>query len=58
MKNDLTCGVVRDLLPNYIDGLLCVESRQAVDQHLAGCSACTAALARSEERRVGKECRL
>ena len=45
MKNDLTCGVVRDLLPNYIDGLLCVESRQAVDRHLADCSACAAALA-------------
>ena len=44
MKNDLTCGVVRDLLPNYIDGLLCVESRQAVDRHLADCSACAAAL--------------
>lgn len=45
MKNDLTCGVVRDLLPNYIDGLLCGESRQAVDRHLAGCSACADALA-------------
>ena len=22
MKNDLTCGVVRDLLPSYIEGLL------------------------------------
>ena len=45
MKNDLTCGVVRDLLPNYIDGLLCVESQQAVDRHLASCSACADALA-------------
>ena len=45
MKNDLTCGVVRDLLPNYVDGLLCGESRQAVDQHLAGCSSCAAVLA-------------
>lgn len=45
MKNDLTCGVVRDLLPNYIDGLLCGESRQAVDRHLAGCSSCAAVLA-------------
>ena len=21
MKNDLTCGVVRDLLPSYVEGL-------------------------------------
>ena len=31
MKNDLTCGVVRDLLPSYVEGLLGEESRQAVD---------------------------
>ena len=44
MKNDLTCGVVRDLLPSYVEGLLCGESRQAVDRHLSGCPACAAAL--------------
>ena len=44
MKNDLTCGVVRDLLPSYVEGLLCQESQQAVDRHLAGCSACADAL--------------
>ena len=36
MKNDLTCGVARDLLPNYVDGHLYVELRQAVDRHLTG----------------------
>ena len=44
MKNDLTCGVVRDLLPSYVEGLLGEESRQAVDRHLNGCLACTGAL--------------
>lgn len=42
MKNDLTCGVVRDLLPSYIEGLLGEDSREAVDRHLAACPACTA----------------
>lgn len=42
MKNDLTCGVVRDLLPSYVENLLCDESREAVERHLAGCPACTA----------------
>ena len=49
MKNDLTCGVVRDLLPNYVDGLLCSDSRQAVDRHLAACSACSCVLASMRE---------
>ena len=42
MKNDLTCGVVRDLLPSYVENLLGEESREAVDRHLAGCPECTA----------------
>lgn len=42
MKNDLTCGVVRDLLPSYVENLLGEESREAVDRHLETCPACTA----------------
>ena len=42
MKNDLSCGVVRDLLPSYIEGLLGEDSREAVDRHLKTCPACTA----------------
>lgn len=42
MKNDLTCGVVRDLLPSYIEGLLGEDSREAVDRHLETCPACAA----------------
>ncbi|WP_295750877.1 DUF4825 domain-containing protein [uncultured Oscillibacter sp.] len=42
MKNDLSCGVVRDLLPSYVENLLGEESREAVDRHLAGCPECTA----------------
>ena len=42
MKNDLTCGVVRDLLPSYVEGLTSQETNQAVEAHLASCPACTA----------------
>ena len=42
MKNDLTCGVVRDLLPSYVEDLLGEESREAVDRHLESCPDCTA----------------
>lgn len=43
MKNDLTCAVVRDLLPSYIEGLTSEETNQAVAGHLAVCPDCTAA---------------
>lgn len=40
MKNELTCGVVRDLLPSYVENLLGEESREAVDRHLETCPEC------------------
>ena len=42
MKNDLTCGVVRDLLPSYVEGLTSQETNQALETHLASCPECTA----------------
>ena len=40
MKNDLTCEVVQDLLPSYVDGLTSDVSNQAVEQHLKTCENC------------------
>ena len=40
MKNDLTCAVVRDLLPSYVEGLTEKETSEAVERHLEGCSQC------------------
>ncbi|MEF2590165.1 MAG: zf-HC2 domain-containing protein, partial [Blautia obeum] len=40
MKNDLTCEVVRDLLPSYVDGLTNDVSNQAVEQHIKICENC------------------
>lgn len=40
MKNDLTCEVVQDLLPCYIDHLTCDITNTAIEQHLAGCTEC------------------
>lgn len=41
MKNDLTCAVVRDLLPSYVEGLTAAETGQAVERHLSACPACS-----------------
>ena len=40
MKNDLTCAVVRDLLPPYIEGLTEEETNEAVKSHLETCLQC------------------
>lgn len=42
MKNDLTCGVVRDLLPSYVEGLTSEETNTAVEAHLSACPDCAA----------------
>ena len=43
MKNDLSCAVVRDLLPSYVDGLTSEETTRAVKEHLDSCPQCTEA---------------
>lgn len=60
MKNDLTCGVVRDLLPSYVEGLTSDETNAAVENHLAGCPDCTArrdAMAAPEESASAEQSR-
>ncbi len=42
MKNDLTCAVVRDLLPSYVEKLTAEETGRAVERHLASCPECAA----------------
>lgn len=44
MKNDLTCGVVRDLLPTYADGLTGEETNAALARHMESCENCRTAL--------------
>lgn len=36
----MNCGIVRDLLPLYEDGLCSKESRKAVEEHLKSCETC------------------
>lgn len=41
MKNDLSCAVVHDLLPSYVDGLTSEETNRAVKAHLDTCDRCS-----------------
>lgn len=49
MKNDLTCEVVKDLLPSYLDGLTSETANHAVDVHLEKCQGCQDTLNRMRE---------
>lgn len=40
MKKEPTCGIVQDLLPNYIEKLTCDETNRAVEGHMATCQDC------------------
>lgn len=44
MKNDLTCAVVQDLLPNYVESLTSPETAEAVERHIQSCPDCAARL--------------
>jgi anti-sigma factor RsiW len=41
----MTCRQVVQLLTDYLDGALSAADRVLVEEHLAGCDACTAFLA-------------
>ena len=48
MNYELPCAVVRDLLPNYLEGLTSEETNRTLEAHLAvcpDCAACKAAMA-------------
>lgn len=45
MKNELSCEIVRDLLPSYVDKLTSPQTNEAVEGHLTGCAQCRAVYA-------------
>lgn len=40
MKPELTCNIVQDLLPLYVDQLTSEETNEAIERHLEHCSGC------------------
>lgn len=50
MKTELSCNIVRDLLPSYADSLTSPETNRAVETHLADCPDCARACARMKQR--------
>lgn len=46
---DISCAVIRDLLPLYHDGVCSEDSCRLVEEHLQNCPACAAELRQYEE---------
>ena len=40
MKENISCGIIQDLLPNYVEGTISNESKELVDIHLDKCINC------------------
>lgn len=36
----ITCDVIQDLMPSYVDGILSEDSRELVEEHLKSCKEC------------------
>ena len=49
MSEIISCNIVQDLLPSYIDDLCSEESRQMVEEHLKECAKCRAMLSSMKE---------
>lgn len=49
MKNKISCYIVRDLLPTYIDGLTCEETAADIREHLGECTECSDILREMQE---------
>ena len=49
MKNKISCNVIGDLLPLYVDNVLSEDSRELVEEHLRKCESC-----RESAEKMGK----
>lgn len=45
---EMNCNIVNDLLPLYVDGVLCEDSRKLVEEHVNGCEKCREGLKKME----------
>jgi len=49
----MTCDIIKDLIPMYVDDTASVETKNAVEQHIAGCPDCNTycrAIKKTEDR--------
>lgn len=40
MIKEINCGIIKDLLALYVDGLTCKESNELIENHISHCAQC------------------
>lgn len=40
MKKEISCEIIKDLLPNYIDNVLSNKGKKIVEEHINNCDSC------------------
>ena len=48
----ITCDVIQDLMPSYVDGILSEDSRALVEEHMGTCQECRKMLEIMSRRNV------
>lgn len=54
MKNELSCEVVQDLLPSYVDGLTSEVTNQSIEAHIQNCTNCSEILNRMKQPEISE----
>ena len=49
--HNITCNMIKDLIPSYLDDVLTEDTCELVKEHLAVCSECAQALNAESQRR-------
>ncbi len=52
---NISCNIIKDLLPSYIDQICSDESRHAVDEHISTCQTCKAYLETMKKELTAEE---
>ncbi|MBO4456662.1 MAG: zf-HC2 domain-containing protein [Butyrivibrio sp.] len=53
--NKIPCGIIKDLLPSYIDGILSESVNEAVKIHLEECASCRKKLEEHRQQNIDEE---
>lgn len=51
----ISCDIVRDLMPGYMDEICSEDSKKVVEEHLEGCTSCRAFLEQVKQKDDGRE---
>lgn len=55
MRNEISCNIVQDLLPSYVDNLTSEETNQSIEMHMQNCTQCREMYNRMKQPEVSEQ---